>query len=188
VSNSFKGSLPCSRLGISLISHLLCSVYIGTRPFVLRDATDPTQNLQVADSAEILEAVEMRLKEDILREAARLVRKGSPHPSNFQQFRRIGVDAQRARWVPNPNYMQACELLTVCAAEDTGGIMLPTWTAADLSSVKTSKEVWESIRAEGWPVEVWTLWITPNITNYQDPDNSIIEFRSHKRDPSKTTI
>lgn len=48
-------------------------MYIGTRPFVLRDATDPKQNLQIADSAEILEAVEMRLKEDILREAARYV-------------------------------------------------------------------------------------------------------------------
>lgn len=46
-------------------------MYIGTRPFVLRDAVDPKQNLQIADSAEILEAVEQRLKEDILREAAR---------------------------------------------------------------------------------------------------------------------
>lgn len=48
-------------------------VYIGTRPFVLRDAADPTRNLQIADSAEILEAVELRLKNDILREAARYV-------------------------------------------------------------------------------------------------------------------
>ncbi|KAG9052633.1 hypothetical protein FS842_009475 [Serendipita sp. 407] len=46
-------------------------VYIGTRPFVLRDVIDPKQNLQVADSAEILEAVEQRLKEDILNEAAK---------------------------------------------------------------------------------------------------------------------
>ena len=47
------------------------AVYIGTRPFVLRDAMDPKQNLQMADSAEILEAVEQRLKEDILQEAER---------------------------------------------------------------------------------------------------------------------
>lgn len=38
---------------------------------MLRDAADPKQNLQIADSAEILEAVELRLKEDILREAAK---------------------------------------------------------------------------------------------------------------------
>ena len=49
------------------------TVYIGTRPFVLRDAMYPRQNLQMADSAEILEAVEQRLKEDILREAERWV-------------------------------------------------------------------------------------------------------------------
>jgi hypothetical protein len=59
-----------------LMSYLLCIlniVYIGTRPFVLRDAADPTRNLRIADSAEILEAVELRLKNDILREAAKYV-------------------------------------------------------------------------------------------------------------------
>lgn len=62
----------CSSIGIHRIYHLN-AVYIGTRPFVLRDASDPTQNLQIADSAEILEAVELRLKDDILREAAKSV-------------------------------------------------------------------------------------------------------------------
>jgi hypothetical protein len=54
-----------------LLSLIYEVVYIGTRPFVLRDATDPKQNLEIADTAEILEAVEQRLKEDILREAAK---------------------------------------------------------------------------------------------------------------------
>lgn len=33
-------------------------------------------------------------------------------------------------------------------------MVLPTWTAVEASTVKTSREVWDSIKAEGWPVEV----------------------------------
>ncbi|KAG8824150.1 hypothetical protein FRC17_009172 [Serendipita sp. 399] len=112
-------------------------VYIGTRPFVLRDAIDPKQNLQVADSAEILEAVEQRLKEDILKEAA-----------NFGGL-----------------------VLTHNEQEDSDGIILPTWTAADAGTVKTSREVWESMKAEGWPVEYHRIPITttrPIEDNYLD--------------------
>lgn len=112
-------------------------VYIGTRPFVLRDATDPRQNLQVADSADILEAVEQRLKEDILKEAA-----------TFGGL-----------------------VLTHNEQEDSDGRILPTWTAADPSIVKTSREVWESVREEGWPVEYHRIPISqsrPIEDNYLD--------------------
>lgn len=38
--------------------------------------------------------------------------------------------------------------------EDSEGVIVPTWTAVEPSTVKTSREVWEGVRAEGWPVEV----------------------------------
>lgn len=39
--------------------------------------------------------------------------------------------------------------------EETDGMILPTWTAADQTTVKTSREVWEGVRADGWHVEVF---------------------------------
>lgn len=47
------------------------AVYIGARPFVLRDANEPTRTYALSDRAENIEAIESRLKADILREAAR---------------------------------------------------------------------------------------------------------------------
>jgi len=58
---------------VHLTAHRNLIVYIGSRPFVLRDATEPRQNLQFADRAETLEAAEQRLKDDILSEAAKYV-------------------------------------------------------------------------------------------------------------------
>lgn len=49
------------------------SVYISGRPFVLRDASEPKRTLSISDRAENLEAIENRLKNDILQEAARYV-------------------------------------------------------------------------------------------------------------------
>ncbi|KXN91655.1 Paladin [Leucoagaricus sp. SymC.cos] len=46
-------------------------VYISGRPFVLRDAAEPRRTLNISDRAENLEAIETRLKNDILQEAAR---------------------------------------------------------------------------------------------------------------------
>lgn len=54
-------------------THRSLIVYIGSRPFVLRDAAEPRQKLQFADRAETLEAAEQRLKDDILAEAAKYV-------------------------------------------------------------------------------------------------------------------
>ncbi|KAG8865965.1 hypothetical protein FRC20_009226 [Serendipita sp. 405] len=127
-------------------------VYIGTRPFVLRDVIDPKQNLQVADSAEILEAVEQRLKEDILNEAAKFG----------------GL------------------VLTHNEQEDSGGIILPTWTAADSQTVKTSREVWESMKVEGWPVEYHRIPITttrPIEDNYLDAYLEVLKSASPTTTP-----
>ncbi|KAJ7193929.1 inositol hexakisphosphate-domain-containing protein [Mycena pura] len=46
-------------------------VYISGRPFVLRDASQPRRTLNMSDRAENLEAIENRMKDDILQEAAR---------------------------------------------------------------------------------------------------------------------
>lgn len=46
-------------------------VYISGRPFVLRDSSQPRRTLPLSDRAENLEAIEMRLKADILAESVR---------------------------------------------------------------------------------------------------------------------
>lgn len=46
-------------------------VYISGRPFVLRDSAAPRSTLHMSDRVENLEAIEMRLKLDILTEAAK---------------------------------------------------------------------------------------------------------------------
>ncbi|KAF8340378.1 inositol hexakisphosphate-domain-containing protein [Cantharellus anzutake] len=46
-------------------------VYLSGQPFVLRDASDPTEALSLSVRAENLEAIESRLKADILAEAAK---------------------------------------------------------------------------------------------------------------------
>ncbi|KAH7106320.1 inositol hexakisphosphate-domain-containing protein [Auriculariales sp. MPI-PUGE-AT-0066] len=60
-------------------------VYIGGRPFVLRDAADPRNTLQLADRAESLEAIEARLKDDVLAEAAKFDGLILTHNENAEQ-------------------------------------------------------------------------------------------------------
>lgn len=56
---------------LKLNNYCFCKVYISGRPFVLRDASEPKRTLKLSDRAENLEAIEMRLKNDILVEANR---------------------------------------------------------------------------------------------------------------------
>lgn len=53
------------------VEPVIISVYISGRPFVLRDASEPRKTLHLSDRAENLEGIEIRLKNDILAEAAR---------------------------------------------------------------------------------------------------------------------
>jgi hypothetical protein len=46
-------------------------LYIGGRPFVLRDAESPFEGIALTDSGSQLEEIEQRLKQDILREGKR---------------------------------------------------------------------------------------------------------------------
>ena len=47
-------------------------VYLGGRPFVLRDGASPKDDVLLSDRTSSLEEIEDRLKQDILREASRM--------------------------------------------------------------------------------------------------------------------
>ncbi|KAF8556228.1 hypothetical protein OG21DRAFT_1409537 [Imleria badia] len=97
-------------------------VYISGRPFVLRDASEPRKTLSLSDRAENLEAIEDRLKHDILQEAIK--------------------------------YGGLILTHNELAAESGEGAILPTWTHVDNVNVRTSRELWQNMRLDGWNVEV----------------------------------
>ncbi|PPQ64598.1 hypothetical protein CVT26_001996 [Gymnopilus dilepis] len=131
-------------------------VYISGRPFVLRDASEPRRTLSISDRAENLEAIENRLKHDILQEALRYG----------------GV------------------ILThneVATANSGEGAILPTWTAVDTANVKTSRELWESMKKAGWNVDYYRIPISPDRPiedNYLDAYLRVIR----ETDPTKTAL
>ncbi|EIM91392.1 uncharacterized protein STEHIDRAFT_153038 [Stereum hirsutum FP-91666 SS1] len=130
-------------------------VYISGRPFVLRDASEPRKTLHLSDRAENLEGIEIRLKNDILAEAAR--------------------------------YGGLLLTHNEIAVEDGDGAILPTWTAVDANNVKTSRELWEHMRNEGWRVEYHRIPISPDRPiedNYLDAYLQVVK----KTDPLKTSL
>lgn len=61
---------------------------------------------------------------------------------------------------------------------DTGlGAILPTWTAVDASNVKTSRELWEGMKLNGWNVDyyrcvvfrVHSIFILITLATYRVP-------------------
>jgi hypothetical protein len=100
-------------------------VYVSGRPFVLRDSSMPRTALRLSDRAENLEAIEHRLKLDILAEAAK--------------YGGLLLTHNEA---------------AVAGIADGDAAILPTWTAVDVSNVKTSRELWDGLRDAGWSVEV----------------------------------
>lgn len=44
-------------------------------------------------------------------------------------------------------------------AESGQGAILPTWTHVDNVNVRTSRELWESMRLDGWNVEVGPYYL-----------------------------
>ncbi|KIJ66912.1 hypothetical protein HYDPIDRAFT_180575 [Hydnomerulius pinastri MD-312] len=105
-------------------------VYISGRPFVLRDASQPRKTLSLSDRAENLEAIEDRLKNDILQEATK--------------------------------YGGLILTHNELPAESGEGAILPTWTHVDNVNVRTSRELWENMRLDGWNVEYHRIPISPD--------------------------
>ncbi|CAL1716907.1 unnamed protein product [Somion occarium] len=130
-------------------------VYISGRPFVLRDASDPRRTLKLSDRAENLEAIELRLKDDILAEANRF-----------------------GGLILTHNEL----------ASDSGdGPILPTWTAVDNRNVRTTRELMENMRNDGWNVEYHRIPISPDRPiedNYLDAYLRVIKWT----DPLQTAL
>ncbi|KAI0925517.1 hypothetical protein AcV5_008233 [Taiwanofungus camphoratus] len=130
-------------------------VYISGRPFVLRDASEPRRTLKLSDRAENLEAIELRLKNDILVEA---------------------------------NKFGGLILTHNELASDAGeGAILPTWTAVDTVNVKTTRELMENMRRDGWNVEYHRIPISPDRPiedNYLDAYFRVIK----ETDPLRTAL
>ncbi|KAJ3760289.1 inositol hexakisphosphate-domain-containing protein [Lentinula raphanica] len=107
-------------------------VYISGRPFVLRDSAQPRRTLPMSDRAENLEAIELRLKNDILQEAARF-----------------------GGLVLTHNEVAVADVTGE-------GAILPTWTAVDANNVKTSRELWTMMKENGWNVDYHRIPISPD--------------------------
>ncbi|KAG6856507.1 hypothetical protein H0H87_003700 [Tephrocybe sp. NHM501043] len=109
----------------------------------------------MSDRAENLEAIETRLRNDILQEAAR--------------------------------YGGVILTHNEVAAESGEGAILPTWTAVDHNNVKTSKELWEYMKSQGWNVDYYRIPISPDRPiedNYLDAYLQVIR----DTDPLKTSL
>ncbi|KAF4597582.1 hypothetical protein EYR40_008044 [Pleurotus pulmonarius] len=121
-------------------------VYISGRPFVLRDVAEPRRTLSLSDRAENLEAIELRLKHDILQEASR--------------------------------YGGVVLTHNEIASDSGEGAILPTWTAVDSGNVKTSRELWETMKGQGWNVDYYRIPISPDRPiedNYLDAYVSVLK-------------
>ncbi|KAG1720160.1 inositol hexakisphosphate-domain-containing protein [Suillus lakei] len=119
-------------------------VYISGRPFVLRDSAEPRRTLSLSDRAENLEAIEERLKNDILQESAK--------------------------------YGGLILTHNELPAESGDGAVLPTWTHVDKVNVRTSRELWDQMRAEGWNVEDNYLDAYLRVIKNTDPVRSALVF------------
>ncbi|CAE6515835.1 unnamed protein product [Rhizoctonia solani] len=126
-------------------------IYIAGRPYVLREASDPKTALQLSDRASNIEAIEDRLKADILAEA-----------------HRFGG-------------------LVLTHVEADSESLIPTWTSVDANSVKTSRDVWQEAKEEGWNVEYHRIPITSDRAiedNYLDAYLDVIK----SVDPLETAL
>lgn len=74
-------SVRLPRAVSNLVALTSLEVYISGRPFVLRDSANPRESLILTDRSENLEAIEKRLKADILTEAARCAGLSLPVPA-----------------------------------------------------------------------------------------------------------
>ncbi|KAG8748240.1 hypothetical protein FRC10_007629 [Ceratobasidium sp. 414] len=145
-------------------------IYIAGRPYVLREASAPKTALQLSERASNIEAIEDRLKADILAEAQR-----------FGGLLLTHVEDGAGSTMP---ILDNFDLSSFSADGDS---LIPTWSSVDAGSVKTSKEVWSEARAEGWNVEYHRIPITadrPIEDNYLDAYLNVIK----SVDPLETAL
>lgn len=125
---------------------------------MLRDASEPRRTLVLSDRAENLEAIENRLKNDILQEALRYaINESSCTEVIINKYQDMGVlfshIMKSVRQDLNNRIFR--RLNSIAAAAESGeGAILPTWTAVDTNNVKTSRELWAYMKQEGWNVDV----------------------------------
>ncbi|RXW17535.1 hypothetical protein EST38_g8313, partial [Candolleomyces aberdarensis] len=75
----------------------------------------------------------------------------------------------------------------VASGSNGEGAILPTWTAVDVNNVKTSRDLWEHMKNEGWNVDYHRIPVPPdrNIEdNYLDAYLDVIR----STDPTKTSL
>jgi len=108
-------------------------IYMSARPFVLRDSVKPTQCVTSSENADNIEAIELRLKLDIIKES------------------------------------QKYGGLVLVHDETVEGDILPTWITAD--DVKTTREMWEGVKSEGYKLEYYRI----PIANDQAPEDSYLD-------------
>lgn len=101
---------------------------------MLRDASTPLRTLPWAGSAASLEAVEERLKRDVLKEAAS-----------------YGGVLLAHEEVAQSN----------ASAEHEAGGLVGVWLQVDEDSVKTVREVYEDFARDGWKVEYHRCVLRP---------------------------
>lgn len=112
----------------------------------------------LSDRAENLEAIENRLKNDILQEALRYaINESSCTEVIINKYQDMGVlfshIMKSVRQDLNNRIFR--RLNSIAAAAESGeGAILPTWTAVDTNNVKTSRELWAYMKQEGWNVDV----------------------------------
>ncbi|KII85117.1 hypothetical protein PLICRDRAFT_45241 [Plicaturopsis crispa FD-325 SS-3] len=75
----------------------------------------------------------------------------------------------------------------IAAESGEPGAILPTWTAVDAGNVKTSRQLWENMKTEGWNVDYHRIPISPDRPiedNYLDAYLRVIKAT----DPLKTAL
>lgn len=120
-------------------------IYVGGRPFVLREASIPTQTFGLSGRAHNLEGIESRLKSDILRES-----------------KKYGGMLMVHEEIP----------LASSNSNDSSEVKLtPTWVAIDSSTVLTLREVFTHLILLGWNLEYHRIPIASSSL----PENSYLD-------------
>ncbi|KAE8257943.1 hypothetical protein A4X13_0g2006, partial [Tilletia indica] len=122
-------------------------IYVSGRPFVLREASAPTETFGLSTRASNLESIERRLRADILKEAERngglvLVHEEdalSTAPTNASS-------ANTAHGTPSSSSKSRPPTSSSTVR------LTPTWIAVDETTVQTPRQVWDQIRLSGWHV------------------------------------